>query len=606
PGAPVRTVAAAARRPDYKNILIVGDSFMVEGFGPVLERELKKIPELVVKRYFKSATGLCRPDFFDWNSYMEGLLEENAPELVVLSLGANDTQDIVTDDRKRHMVASEGWNEVYGERVRKILDMAGDAGATVFWVGLPIMGKKLYNQRVSNLNSVVSATCAEALNCRFFDTWEILTDEPGVFTAYRTMPSGKHERIRAKDSIHLTELGGEILVTAFLGAAGAWGIYGIPDPGAGTTPEGGGSAGPGVPEGSAAPAASGTVPGPSASALPGGTGSGDRTDVTGHAPDGAGPPGPGRDAAGGVPGAEGAPETEAVGTGSSGAAGRAQVPDGPLAALRPPPPRPAGSYPAEAVNPAALIEVNLPSRARMRETSYLLCLPGPEDVSRPTVILLHGPDENYLVWRERFGRDLVDLARSLNVNLIMPDGDPYGWYLDSPVKRDSRVETYIMRELLPDASERFLMDPGRVGLLGVSMGGHGALTLALKHPGRFRSVSSISGITVLESHIGDPAGAPPLKVESVLGPYRTQGALWRQNSAYHMVRRDPGAAAGTYIDLTVGVADQVALGENRQFHRLLNDLSVPHGYREGQRGGHDWSLWAEEVPGRIAEVAGRL
>jgi S-formylglutathione hydrolase FrmB len=612
------TVPVPARRPDYKKILIVGDSFMVEGFGPVLERELRNIPELEVKRVFKSATGLCRPDFFDWNSYMEGLLSEYSPELVVLSLGANDTQDIVTDDRKRHMVASEGWNEAYGARVRTILDMAGDAGATVFWVGLPIMGKKLYNQRVENLNSVVAETCAEALNCRFFDSWDILTDKPGEFTAFRTMPGGKHERIRAKDSIHLTELGGEILVAAFLHVAGGWGIFGLPDTGPGEAatpvpaalPAGGpGPGSAGAPSSGAGPVpasapgtvqASGTGQGtPGAAPAPG-------TPAAAGALDLAAGTGPGPASTGPAPSPGAQHALSASGTGTAGQAPAAPFPESPLAVFRPPPPRPAGSYPAEAVNPAALIEVNLPSRARMRETSYLLCMPGPEDVARPTVILLHGPDESYLVWRERFGRELVDLARELNVNLLMPDGDPYGWYLDSPVKRDSRVETYIMRELLPDAAGRFLLDPGRVGLLGVSMGGHGALTLALKYPGKFRSVASISGITVLESHIGDPAGTPPMRVESVLGPYRTQGRLWRQNSAYHMARRDPAAAGQTWIDLTVGVADAVALAENRQFHRLLNDLGVAHGYREGQQGAHDWNLWASEVPGRIAEVAGRL
>jgi S-formylglutathione hydrolase FrmB len=569
----VQVYSAAARRPDYRDILIVGDSFMVEGFGPVLERELRKIPELEVKRVFKSATGLCRPDFFDWFSFMEGLLEENAPELVVISLGANDTQDIVTEDRTRHMVATEGWNEVYAERVKRILDMAGDSGATVFWVGLPIMGKKLYNQRVNNLNSVVAGACADALNCRYFDTWDIMADPDGEFTAFRTMPDGKHERIRAKDSIHLTELGGEILVEAFLQIAGGWGIYGIPD------------------AGSAAADGEDTLPVGAEGERP----SAGAADASGTAQSGPA-------AAGAGPMAVATGTAPAAASASGGAAPRAQ--GAALAALRAP--RPAGSYPAEAVSPAALIEVNLPSRARLKETSYLLCLPGPEDVARPTVILLHGPDESYRVWRERYGHELVDLARDNGVNLVMPDGDPHGWYLDSPFKRESRLESYIMRELIPDAAGRFLMDPERVGLLGVSMGGHGALTLALKHPGRFRFAGSISGITVLESHIGDPAGGPPLRVESVLGPYRSQGKLWRDHSAYHLARRDPGSLAGTALALSVGVADPVALAENRQFHRLLNDLSVPHSYGEEQGGLHGWEFWSGEVPLRLAEAAGRL
>jgi S-formylglutathione hydrolase FrmB/lysophospholipase L1-like esterase len=571
------TVYEIRRRPDYRRILVAGDSFMVEGFGPVLERELREVPELEVKRVFRSATGLCRPDYFDWFTFMDELLRENEPELVIISLGANDTQDIVTDDRVRHLVGSDSWNEVYAERVGRILDMAGDAGATVFWVGLPVMGKKLYNQRVSNLNAVVARTCAETLNCRFFDSWSLLADAEGNFMAYVTTPEGKHERIRTKDSIHLTESGAEIMVAAFLEAAGAWGVFGLP--GAGPAPEAGEPAG-----GAGAAAASG----------PG---------------DPAGPPGAGAAAGPGGPAAAGGLTPRTAGAGGGGAAPSARASaraHDPLAAFLPPAGRPVGSYPAEAVSPPTLLEVNLPSRARSRETNYLLYIPGPEDAARPTVVLLHGPDEGYTVWRERLGSGLLELAQKLGVNLVMPDGDPFGWYLDSPVKRNSRLETYIMKELLPDAGGRFRIDPDRVGLLGVSMGGHGALTLSLKHPGLFRSVGSVSGITVLESHPRDPEGGPPLRVESVLGPYQSRGRLWRENSAYQLTRRAPSPLAGTALSLSVGSADPVALAENRQYHRLLNDLSIPHEYLEDAGAGHDWDLWSREVPRQLASIAGSL
>jgi S-formylglutathione hydrolase FrmB len=272
----------------------------------------------------------------------------------------------------------------------------------------------------------------------------------------------------------------------------------------------------------------------------------------------------------------------------------------------PPQPRPKGSYPSEALSPAALVEVNLPSKARAKETGYLICLPGPDNEPRPTVILLHGPGESYTVWRDRLGDGLLDMARDLAVNLIMPDGDPYGWYLDSPFKRDSRLETYIMGELLPDTAGRFLLDPARVGVLGVSMGGHGALTLAMKHPGRFRSVGAISGITVLEGHSREAGDPVELNVEGVLGPYPDQGALWRGNGAYHMARRLAGALDGVSVSLAVGLSDPMALAENRQFHRLLSEMGVAHGYGEINGGGHGWDLWGAEVPRQLSAVAGAL
>jgi S-formylglutathione hydrolase len=51
-----------------------------------------------------------------------------------------------------------------------------------------------------------------------------------------------------------------------------------------------------------------------------------------------------------------------------------------------------------------------------------------------------------------------------------------------------------MRELLPALGEQLPIDCARLGVFGHSMGGHGALTLALRHPGRFRSVSALAPI----------------------------------------------------------------------------------------------------------------
>lgn len=76
-------------------------------------------------------------------------------------------------------------------------------------------------------------------------------------------------------------------------------------------------------------------------------------------------------------------------------------------------------------------------------------------------------------------------------------GDGAGFYLDAtqaPWSRHFRMETYIVQELLPLILAQFPANPDRVGIFGHSMGGHGALTLALRHPGLFQSVSALAPI----------------------------------------------------------------------------------------------------------------
>jgi len=104
------------------------------------------------------------------------------------------------------------------------------------------------------------------------------------------------------------------------------------------------------------------------------------------------------------------------------------------------------------------------------------------------------------------------LAAELGLALLMPDTSPRGagvageadawdfgvgagFYLDAtqaPWARHWRMESYLLNELIPLVQRETGL--GRVGLFGHSMGGHGALTLALRHPGRFASLSAFAPI----------------------------------------------------------------------------------------------------------------
>ena len=72
-----------------------------------------------------------------------------------------------------------------------------------------------------------------------------------------------------------------------------------------------------------------------------------------------------------------------------------------------------------------------------------------------------------------------------------------GFYLDAiqvPWATHWRMESWLLNELLPAVTDDFPIDAERLGIFGHSMGGHGALTLALRHAGRFKSVSAFAPI----------------------------------------------------------------------------------------------------------------
>jgi S-formylglutathione hydrolase len=109
-------------------------------------------------------------------------------------------------------------------------------------------------------------------------------------------------------------------------------------------------------------------------------------------------------------------------------------------------------------------------------------------------------------------------------------GQGAGFYLDAteePFARNYRMDSYLTGELPAAIEAVFPADMGRQGITGHSMGGHGALTLALRNPGRYRSVSAFAPI-VAPSQV--PWGEKALG--RYLGPDR---AGWRRHDAVALI-----------------------------------------------------------------------
>ncbi|WP_420476715.1 S-formylglutathione hydrolase [Noviherbaspirillum sp. ST9] len=136
-----------------------------------------------------------------------------------------------------------------------------------------------------------------------------------------------------------------------------------------------------------------------------------------------------------------------------------------------------------------------------------------------------------------------------------------GFYLDAtqaPWSAHYRMESYITGELLPLVAGLFNLDLGRVGLMGHSMGGHGALVLALRHPGMFRSVSALAPIAAATQC---PWGRKAFR--EYLGEDET---AWRGYDASELMRAQKAAPFADGILIDQGLNDQFLA---RQLHPHL-------------------------------------
>lgn len=126
-----------------------------------------------------------------------------------------------------------------------------------------------------------------------------------------------------------------------------------------------------------------------------------------------------------------------------------------------------------------------------------------------------------------------------------------GFYLDAtqaPWSAHYRMESYLLDELLPLIAANFPIDTARVGITGHSMGGHGALTLALRHPGVFKSVSAFA-----------PICAPtqcPWGRKAFAGYLGADETAWQAHDATHLMAQQSAAPFPGGILIDQGLADK--------------------------------------------------
>ena len=176
-------------------------------------------------------------------------------------------------------------------------------------------------------------------------------------------------------------------------------------------------------------------------------------------------------------------------------------------------------------------EFSLYSNANSQAFSYYVVLPGAAVPGEhyPVLLLLHGAFEHHTVWKDRAKALLIEQAARHRLIIVLPDGEPFGWYADSlqPGRKSNQIETFLIKELLPDVAQRVPeADFQRIGIGGISMGGHGAFTLTIRNPGLFRCVSSMSGILDITRH------PKSWELPDVFGPLAANRTVWEAHSAY--------------------------------------------------------------------------
>jgi enterochelin esterase-like enzyme len=225
------------------------------------------------------------------------------------------------------------------------------------------------------------------------------------------------------------------------------------------------------------------------------------------------------------------------------------------------------------------------SPALDRTMNYWVYLPpdyAGSDRRYPVLYMLHGRDAGSDQWKS-FGlfRQAERLIRSGTIApliVVTPQGD-FGYWMNH-VDGGPRWGDYVTTDLIGhvDAAYRTIPDRAHRAIGGLSMGGHGAIQLALNHPTLFAAVGGHS---------------PVFRTQAQAFPFFGTGAEYRARDPVSLVRDHPEKLSFA-LWLDMGASDPW-IESTAAFHQLLVANKIPHSWDTGP-GGHEASYWERHIP----------
>jgi hypothetical protein len=221
PATPAKPRKLAFSPQKKLKIWIAGDSLVITpGYAIVRAAGSSPAMEAVGSVDGQVATGLTRPDVFNWFAEIRRQVKELKPKVVVLAFGGNDDKAYMTglpDGASIGDFGSWAWRKEYGRRVGGVMDTINRAGAFVIWIGLPQTRSADQTQRFDVVNAVAEKQARKRPGrAVYLDTYTMFAGGDGGYTQYLQDGSGRLEKVRADDGVHFERAGGDMIARVVL------------------------------------------------------------------------------------------------------------------------------------------------------------------------------------------------------------------------------------------------------------------------------------------------------------------------------------------------------------------------------------------------------
>ena len=166
------------------------------------------------------ASGLERPDVFNWFTHVREEMRSKKPRAAVVMFGGNDDHGFMTglpEGKEIGPFGSVTWQAEYRRRVAGIMDAITRDGAYLVWIGLPISRDDAQTQRYDTINAIVQKEAAKRPGrAAYLDTYFFFAGEDGGFAQYVADDSGRLVRMRADDGVHFERPAGDLIAEKVL------------------------------------------------------------------------------------------------------------------------------------------------------------------------------------------------------------------------------------------------------------------------------------------------------------------------------------------------------------------------------------------------------
>jgi len=229
-----------------------------------------------------------------------------------------------------------------------------------------------------------------------------------------------------------------------------------------------------------------------------------------------------------------------------------------------------------------------------KQIGNYIILPNSYDADRKeaysVLYLLHGATGNYKNWATNAPK-ILEFADKYDMIIVTPDGGFTSWYWDSPIDNKMKYETYVASELIKFVDKNFNTKSNKEGraITGLSMGGHGAMYLAIKHQDIFGAVGSMSGGVDITPFPNE------WDMKLRLGEYADNQKLWQDNTVINMLHLIKPNSLEIMIDCGT---DDFFHNVNKNLHNKMNYLNIHHDYIE-RPGKHNWNYWRKAIKYQI-------